>query len=136
MKIQAHPDAKLSHTQLEELAERLASKRHDLLDAQTTLNQQIAAKDDSAISDAAEAASLQEVRARASGVADQNQWIIAEIEGPLSARSGHSHSLSNVNIMCNVCCRKFFKLVCKKCDSIQNHNLCSSQLLIDFVYFS
>jgi len=56
VKIQAHPDAKLSHTQLEELAERLASKRHDLLDAQTTLNQQIAAKDDSAISDAAEAA--------------------------------------------------------------------------------
>ena len=97
MKIQAHPDAKLSHTQLEKLAERLASKRHSLLDAQTTLNQQIAAKDDCTISDAAEAASLQEVRARASGVADQNQWIIAEIDDALSRLQSGQYGVSTVN---------------------------------------
>ena len=97
MKIQAHPDAKLSQTQLEELAEQLASKRHELLDAQTTLNQQIATKDDCAISDAAEAASLQDDRARASGVANQNRRIIAEIDGALSRLQSGQYGVSTVS---------------------------------------
>jgi DnaK suppressor protein len=70
----------LSQDQLEELTERLTRKRSELVDTLAVLNQQIAAKDDCSIADAAEAASLQESRARASGVANQQMQTIAEID--------------------------------------------------------
>ena len=97
MKIQVHPDAELSRTQLEELAEILASKRHELIEAQTELNHQVAAKDDCAVSDAAEAASLQQDRARANGVAEQNHRIIAEIDGALSRLQNGQYGVSTVS---------------------------------------
>ena len=65
MKIQAHPNAELSHSQLEELAGRLVHKRRELTDMFDTLNLQITSKDDCSVADAAEAASLQENRVRA-----------------------------------------------------------------------
>ena len=99
MKMQAHPDANLSKTQLEELAEKLSRKRHELISALEILNQQIAVKDDCSVSDAAEAAGLQENRARATGIAVQHKQTIAEIDlalGRLEAgRYGISDSLSN-----------------------------------------
>jgi DnaK suppressor protein len=80
MTIHGHIDAELSQDQLEELGERLASKRRELADMLDTLNRQIAAKDDCSLADAAEAASLQENRARASGIADQHRQTITEID--------------------------------------------------------
>lgn len=97
MKIQAHPDAKLSQIQLKKLAEQLISGRRDLADALIKLNQQIAAKDDCSISDAAEAASLQEERARASGIADQNRHTIAEIDAALSRLQNGQYGISTVS---------------------------------------
>lgn len=97
MKIQAHPDAELSHAQLAELAGQLAVKRRELVEAQTALKLEIAAKDDCGISDAAEAASLQQDRLRANGLADQNQKIIADIDGALSRLQSGQYGVSTVS---------------------------------------
>lgn len=84
----AHAD--LSDDQLQELGKRLADKRVELLDALKILEQQIAAKEDCSLGDAVEAASLQEARARASGVADQHRHTVAEIDLALKRlESGH-----------------------------------------------
>jgi len=80
MKIHGHVDAELSEDQLNELANRLTEKRNELVDTLALLNRQIAAKDDCSLADAAEAASLQENRARASGIADQHRQTITEID--------------------------------------------------------
>jgi DnaK suppressor protein len=95
--IQAHPDAELSHAQLAKLAEQLAAKRNELVEAQTALKQEIATKDDCGISDAAEAASLQQDRLRANGLADQNRRIIAEIDGALSRLQNGQYGVSKIS---------------------------------------
>jgi DnaK suppressor protein len=74
----AHAD--FSDDQLQELAKRLGEKRVELLATMRMLDQQIAAKDDCSLGDAVEAASLQEARARASGIADQNGRTLTEID--------------------------------------------------------
>lgn len=84
MIFQAHSDAELTDSQLDELANQLVNKRHELADMLDKLDLQIAAKDDCSLSDAAEAASLQENRVRASGIADQHRQTIAEINLALS----------------------------------------------------
>ncbi len=84
MIIQAHTDAELTDSQLDELANQLVNKHHELADMLDKLDLQIAAKDDCSLSDAAEAASLQENRVRASGIADQHRQTIAEINLALS----------------------------------------------------
>jgi len=81
---QAHSDAELTDSQLDELANQLVNKRRELADMLDKLDLQIAAKDDCSLSDAAEAASLQENRVRASGIADQHRQTIAEINLALS----------------------------------------------------
>ena len=83
MEILAHPDSELSRMQLQELAQRLSNKRREFLDALKSLNRQITAKDDCEVSDAADAASLQEDRDRASGIAEQYKWTIREIDAAL-----------------------------------------------------
>ena len=75
--IRAHADAKLTQAQLEELASNLADKRYELVAKLEILNRQITMKDDCSLADAEEAASLREEIARASGIADQHNWIIA-----------------------------------------------------------
>ena len=88
--MQAHPDAHLSQAQLEELARRLVSMRHDLSGSVETLTVQITAKDDCQIRDAADAASLQESRARASSIANSYKATIAEIDTALERlKNGH-----------------------------------------------
>ncbi len=90
MKICANPDAELSPSQLKELSQRLMSKRRDLVDSLAALKEQITLKDDCSLSDAAEAAALQERRAQAKGIANQNQDIITEIELALKRlENGH-----------------------------------------------
>ena len=97
MKMQAHPDANLSQTQLEELAEQLSSNRHELISALEILNQQIAAKDDCSVSDAAEAAGLQESRARATGIAVQHKQTIAEIDLALGRLEAGRYGISETS---------------------------------------
>jgi DnaK suppressor protein len=97
MKFQAHTDAELTHNQLEELGNLLVSKRGELEGMLDTLNRQIAAKDDCSFSDAAEAASMQESRARASGVADQQRQTIAEIDMALRRIEAGGYGVSETS---------------------------------------
>jgi DnaK suppressor protein len=62
-----------------------------------TLNRQIAAKDNCSIADAAEAASLQENRARASGVAHQHRQTIAEIDLALKRLENGRYGVSETS---------------------------------------
>ncbi len=81
MKIQAHADAELSHAELQELANRLVDKRRELANLFDALNQQISAKDDCSMADAADAASVQESRVRAG-----SRKIVACSVGPDQCR--------------------------------------------------
>ena len=94
MKIEANAEAELSLAQLQELASRLVDKRRELLDRFNTLNSQIAAKDDCSITDAADAASLQENRIRASSIANQNNQTIAEIDSALERIANGRYGVS------------------------------------------
>jgi DnaK suppressor protein len=83
VKIQAHTDAELNQVQLKELMKRLVNKRREIANMFDTLNQQIVTTDDCSVSDVAEAASLQESRARASAIVDHNRQSIVEIDAAL-----------------------------------------------------
>lgn len=83
MKFVAHPDAALTAGQLEKLAHRLISMRHDLLGSIETLKGQVTAKQDCAIGDSADAASLQEDRIRAESIANHHQQTVSEIDAAL-----------------------------------------------------
>jgi DnaK suppressor protein len=74
----AHAD--ISDDQLQELAKCLAERRVELLATLEMLEQQIATKEDCSLGDAVEAASMQEARARASGIADQHGHTLTEID--------------------------------------------------------
>jgi DnaK suppressor protein len=96
MKIQAHPDAELSHSQLEELASRLIHTRRELAGMSDTLNRQITSKDDCSVADAAEAASLQESRLSAKSLADHNSETIAEIDVALERITSGRYGVSEM----------------------------------------
>lgn len=82
-KIQAHVDADLSRTQVDELAISLANKRRELDDRVKHLEQQMLTKDDCSHADAADAASAQEHRLRAQGMLDQHRQTITNIDAAL-----------------------------------------------------
>jgi DnaK suppressor protein len=94
MEIRAHPDAGLDQSQLEELANRLISERRDLLEMLNTLYPQITLKDDCTVADAAEAASRQESRARASSLADNKRQTITEIDRALERLASGRYGIS------------------------------------------
>ncbi len=62
MKQHAHPNAELTDTQLQHLADSLQKKRQELAEKLEALREQIVLKEDCSIADAAEAASLKEQR--------------------------------------------------------------------------
>jgi DnaK suppressor protein len=95
--LRAHIDAELSSDQLKMLSDRLLEKRVELGKQLTALEQDIAARDDCSVADAAEAASLQEGRARASGIADQYQRTISEIDYALKRLEIGSYGVSEVS---------------------------------------
>jgi DnaK suppressor protein len=95
--LRAHIDAELSSDQLNLLSDRLIEKRDELGKHLTALAQEIAAKDDCSVADAAEAASLQEGRARASGIADQHRQTIAEIDYALKRLEIGGYGVSDVS---------------------------------------
>ena len=97
LKLQAHIDAELSQAQLEELASLLADKRRELSERVVDLNEQIVIKDDCALADVADAASLQESRLRARGVAEQHQQTINEIDAALRRLEVGNYGISETS---------------------------------------
>ena len=97
MTIRAHPDAELTLAQLEELAGNLADKRHELAVKLEVLNQQITLKEDCSLADAAEAASLREEIARASGIAEQHNQAVAEIDRALRRLEAGRYGVSELS---------------------------------------
>jgi DnaK suppressor protein len=97
VKLQAHIDAELSQAQLQELASLLADKRRDLSERVVDLNEQAVIKDDCALADAADAASLQENRLRARGVIEQHQLNINEIDAALRRLEVGSYGISETS---------------------------------------
>jgi DnaK suppressor protein len=95
MSFAAHAD--FSDEQLQELAKRLTEKRVELLATLEMLEQQIATKEDCSLGDAVEAASLQEVRARASGIADQHRHTLSEIDGASRRMELGSYGVSELS---------------------------------------
>lgn len=81
-------------SQLEKLANHLIDKRHELADILAVLNRTITTKADCSIKDAAEAASLQEEITRASGIADQHNQTITEIDHALRKLENGSYGIS------------------------------------------
>jgi DnaK suppressor protein len=71
-------------------------KRRELADMFDTLNRQITSKDDCSVADAAEAASLQESRARAKSLADHNRETIAEIDVALERITSGRYGVSEI----------------------------------------
>jgi len=94
LKIQAHIDAELSQTQLEELACLLTDKRRELIERVVDLEEQAVIKDDCSLADAADAASLQENRLRARGMIEQHRKLIKEIAAALRRLEVGSYGVS------------------------------------------
>ncbi len=97
MKTRPHTDAELTPAQLKELTKRLLIMRRELVSILDTLKRQATVKDDCTVADAAEAASLQESRARASGIADQHGRTIAEIDHALRRLENGRYGISEVS---------------------------------------
>jgi DnaK suppressor protein len=97
MSICAHPDAELTQAQLEELAGNLDRKRLELAAKLEVLTQQITTKEDCSLTDAAEAASLREEIARASGIAEQHNQTVAEIDRALRRLEAGRYGVSEIS---------------------------------------
>ena len=97
MNVRAHPDAELDQAQLEKLASRLVGKRRELAEMFDALDQQITAKDDCSVADAAEAASRHEGRVRATGLLVQNKETIAEIDSALKRLTNGQYGVSELS---------------------------------------
>ncbi len=80
--------------QLEDLVGRLADNRHELMERVAKLEEQIVIKNDCSLSDAADAASLQENRLRAHGMVVQHQQVIDEIDAALRRLGKGSYGIS------------------------------------------
>ena len=94
MNIKPHPDTDLTQDQLEVLVNRLTGRRFEFVAMLDRLVQQIAARDDCSVADAAEAASLQEDRLRAGSVADQYRQTIMEIDLALDRLNRGNYGIS------------------------------------------
>ena len=94
--IQVNDDASLTDIQLGELKRVLLGKRNDLAARIEALNQQITAKNDCSVADAAEAASIQEDRIRAAGIAANDRQTIAEIDVALGRLAKGQYGISEV----------------------------------------
>jgi len=92
-----HADANLTQSQLDKLSRKLATKRHELVAKLDSLNRQIAMKEDCSLTDAAEAASQREEIARASGIADQHNQTIAEIDQALHRLETGRYGVSEIS---------------------------------------
>ena len=94
MKLQAHVDAQLSQVQLEDLECRLTDKRGELTERVEHLQQEMVVKDDCSHADAADAASTQENRLRASGMVEQHRQVIKEIDAAFRRLENGNYGVS------------------------------------------
>lgn len=83
MIIQAHSDAELTDSQLDELANRLTSKRQELTDLVKSLSEVTGTKHDCEILDVADSASLNEMRIRAATLIKQHSETMSEVDAAL-----------------------------------------------------
>jgi DnaK suppressor protein len=94
LKLQAHTDAELGQTQLEDLAARMTEKRRELTERVENLEQEMVVKDDCSQADAADAASAQENRLRANGMVEQHRQAIKEIDVAFRRLENGSYGVS------------------------------------------
>ena len=92
--VETNKDAAITRLQLDELAKDLAQKRQELEGRVAELEQEIVAKDDCSLADAADAGSLQENRLRARGMAEQHRSIISEIDAAIRRIENASYGVS------------------------------------------
>lgn len=95
--LRTHPASELSEQQLSHLAQRLLDKRDELTTRLKELNQQITARRDCSITDAAEAAAQRETIDRADGIAAQLNLTLAEIDHALERMVAGSYGISEVS---------------------------------------
>ena len=84
----------LSSVQLQELSNRLSSKRQDLGDLVKNLGEVTGTKHDCAILDLADSASLNDMQRRAATLINQHQETIAEVEAALARIKNGRYGLS------------------------------------------
>ena len=94
LKLQAHRDAELGPDQLEILAARMTEKRRELTERVEHLEQEMVVKDDCSHVDAADAASTQENRLRASGMVEQHRQVIREIDAAFRRLENGNYGVS------------------------------------------
>ena len=94
LKLQAHTDAELSPDQLEILAAHMTKKRCELTERVEHLEQEMVVKDDCSHADAADAASAQESRLRASGMVEQHRQAIKEIDAAFRRLENGNYGIS------------------------------------------
>ena len=93
----AHEDAELTEAQLQELAGKLTRKRKEVSERIRSLEQQIAVRDDCSVTDAADAASLQESRLRANAVLQQHRQLRADIDEAFDRLRSGRYGVSESN---------------------------------------
>lgn len=96
LNIHDNAHAELSLAQLQALADQLLVKRREAVKAMSELNRHIPMRQDCAIADAAEAASLREGAARAAGIAAQYHQTIAEIDRAIQRLENSSYGVSEL----------------------------------------
>jgi DnaK suppressor protein len=92
--IRPNEDADLSDTQLEALADALIAKRDELRDRIRSLEDQLIIKGDCSVTDAVDAAGLQERRLQAHGMIEQHKGLIAEIDAAIARLRNGQYGVS------------------------------------------
>ena len=89
-------DAHLSPEQLQELQDRLTSKRHELAALVKSLGEVTGTKHDCAILDVADSASLNEMRRRAATLIDQHEGTLTEIDAAIDRMKDGRYGFSEI----------------------------------------
>ncbi len=89
-------DAHLSPEQLQELQDRLTSKRHELASLVKSLGEVTGTKHDCAILDVADSASLNEIRRRAATLINQHEGTLAEIDAAVDRMKDGRYGFSEI----------------------------------------
>ena len=94
---QAHEESQLTGIELQALAEKLTRKRAEVSERIHSLEQQIATRDNCSVTDAADAASLQENRLRVNAMLEQHRQLRAEIDAAINRLRTGRYGISEVS---------------------------------------
>ncbi len=92
--IRPNEDADLSDAQLQALADALVAKRDELWHRIRSLEGQLVIKDDCSVTDAVDAAGLQERRLQANGMIEQHKVLIDEIDAAITRLRNGQYGVS------------------------------------------